>query len=136
MLATPPPFPCFPQTLEEEEESASNMADVEKMATTVLGSGKEQFYPALLHLVVADSAYCDANKDTGGGQWVEGTCVHTLVYTSAVCVCVCAMYSSYAHAHNTQHLLLKLTTHAVSAAAQSLTPHTSYSTCLVQYVVQ
>ena len=54
------------------------MADVEKMATTVLGSGKEQFYPALLHLVVADSAYCDANKDTGGGQGVEGTCGHTL----------------------------------------------------------
>ena len=86
MLATP--SPCFPQTLEEEEEeSASNMADVEKMATTVLGSGKEQFYPALLHLVVADSAYCDANKDTGGGQVVEGTCVHTLVHQLCVCTC-------------------------------------------------
>ena len=63
------------------------MADVEKMATTVLGSGKEQFYPALLHLVVADSAYCDANKDTGGGQVVEGTRVRTLEHASAVCVC-------------------------------------------------
>ena len=62
------------------------MADVEKMATTVLGSSKEQFYPALLHLVVADSAYCDANKDTGGGQVVEGTCVQTLEHAAAVCV--------------------------------------------------
>ena len=63
------------------------MADVEKMATTVLGSGKEQFYPALLHLVVADSAYCDANKDTGGGQAVEGKCVHTLVHQLCACTC-------------------------------------------------
>ena len=39
------------------------MAEVEKMATTILGPGKEQFYPALLYLVVADLAYCDANKD-------------------------------------------------------------------------
>ena len=110
------------------------MADVEKMATTVLGSGKEQFYPALLHLVVADSAYCDANKDTGGGQGVEGkyVCPHIVMYVYTSAVCVCAMYSSYAHAHNTQHLLLMLATHAVSAAAQSLTPHTNYSTCLVQ----
>ena len=68
--------PCSPQTLEEEEEeSASNMADVEKMATTVLGPGKEQFYPALLHLVVADSAYCDANKEAEAGQ-VEGTRIY------------------------------------------------------------
>ena len=80
-------LPLLPTDLkEEEEESTSNMADVEKMATTVLGSGKEQFYPALLHLVVADAAYCDANKDTGGGQVVEGTCVHTLEHASAVCV--------------------------------------------------
>ena len=48
---------CFPQILVEEEqvERASNMDDVEKMATTVLGPDKQQFYPALLHLVVADS---------------------------------------------------------------------------------
>lgn len=52
------------------------MADVEKMATTILGPGKEQFYPTLLHLVVADSAYCDANKQTEAGQAVEGTSVH------------------------------------------------------------
>ena len=105
------------------------MADVEKMATTVLGSGKEQFYPALLHLVVADSAYCDANKDTGGGQVVEGTCVHTLVHQ--LCVCIHALYNSYAHAHNTQHTLLILATHPVSTAAQPLTPHTSYMPGLV-----
>ena len=92
---------CFPQILveEEQEESASNMADVEKMATTVLGSGKEQFYPALLLLVVADSAYCDANKDTGGGQVVEGTCVRTLEHAAAVCVYVqCAIQCMLMHA--------------------------------------
>ena len=63
------------------------MADVEKMATTVLGSGKQQFYLALLHLVVADSAYCDENKDTGSGQVVEGTWVHTLIHQLGVCTC-------------------------------------------------
>ena len=109
------------------------MADVEKMATTVLGSGKEQFYPALLHLVVADSAYCDANKDTGGGQVVEGTCVHTLVHQ--LCVCVRVMYSSYAHADNTQHLLLILIGHTCSVSYRTTT-HTTYTLhmCLVQYV--
>ena len=102
------------------------MADVEKMATTVLGSGKEQFYPALLHLVVADSAYCDANKDTGGGQAVEGTCVHTLVHQ--LCVCVRAMYNSYAHAHNTQHTLLILNSHTCNVNCCTTT-HTTYQLC-------
>ena len=73
------------------------MADVEKMATTVLGSGKEQFYPALLHLVVADLAYCDANKDTGGRQAVEGTCVHTLVHQ----LCVYVQYTVTMLMHTT-----------------------------------
>ena len=72
------------------------MADVEKMTTTVLGSGKVQFYPALLHLVVDDSAYCDANKDTGGGHVVEGTCVRTLVHQ--LCVCICAIHCMLMHA--------------------------------------
>ena len=118
---------CFSQTLveEEQEESASNMADVEKMATIVLGSGKEQFYPALLHLVVADSAYCDANKDTGGGQVVEGTRVHMLEHAAAVCVyCVHAMCDSlYAHARNTQYLLPILATQAMPTTTLALTPH-------------
>ena len=106
------------------------MADVEKMATTVLGSDKEQFYPALLHLVVADSAYCDANKDTGGGQVVEGACVHTLEHAAAVCVCTCN-----AHAHNTQHTLLILIGHTCSVSYRTTT-HTTYQLhmCLVWYV--
>ena len=72
------------------------MADVEKMATTFLGPDKEQ--PYLLHLVVADSAYCDANKDTGGEQVVEGTCVHTLEHAAAVYVYQCAIYCMLMHA--------------------------------------
>jgi hypothetical protein len=40
----------------------SNVEEVKKMATTLLGPGKEEHYPALVHLVVADSVYCDANK--------------------------------------------------------------------------
>ena len=79
------------------------MSDVEKMATTVLGSGKEQFYPALLHLVVADSAYCDANKDTGGVQVVEGMCVHTLEHASAVCVYVHCTVAMFVHDTCMQH---------------------------------
>ena len=59
-------------------------------------------------------------RTQGVGRWWKVR-VYTHWYIS--CVCVCAMYSSYAHAHNTQHLLLILATHAVSATAQSLTPH-------------
>ena len=81
------------------------MADVEKMVTTVLGSGKEQFYPALLHLVVADLTYCDANKDTWGGQAVEGTCVHTLVHQLCVCVYVQCTVAMLMHTTLNTHYL-------------------------------
>jgi hypothetical protein len=52
------------QTFQDDEEEAkvSNVEEVKKMATTLLGPGKEEHYPALVHLVVADSVYCDANK--------------------------------------------------------------------------
>ena len=71
------------------------MADVEKMATTVLGPGKEQFYPALLHLVVADSAYCDANKEAEAGQ-VEGTCMYLGVVLKCVqCVLMHTTLNTY-----------------------------------------
>ena len=43
----------------------TDVEEVKKMATTLLGPGKEEHYPALLHLVVADSVYCDANRSSG-----------------------------------------------------------------------
>jgi len=48
--------------LQDEESDDISDKTMEKM-TAIIGQENQQFTMPLLHLVIADSAYCDANKD-------------------------------------------------------------------------
>jgi len=48
--------------LQDEESDDISDKTMEKM-TAIIGQENQQFTMPLLHLVIADSAYCDANKE-------------------------------------------------------------------------
>jgi len=48
--------------LQDEESDDISDTTLQKM-TAIIGEENQQFTVPLLHLVIADSAYCDANKD-------------------------------------------------------------------------
>ena len=48
--------------LQDEESDDISDKTLQKM-TAIIGEENQQYTLPLLHLVIADSAYCDANKD-------------------------------------------------------------------------
>ena len=53
--------------LQDEENDDVSDKTLEKM-TAIIGEQNQQYTLPLLHLVIADSAYCDANKNQAMGR--------------------------------------------------------------------
>ena len=52
--------------MQDEDNDEISDKTLQKM-TAIIGEENQQFTLPLLHLVIADSAYCDANKDQTTG---------------------------------------------------------------------
>ena len=57
--------------LQDEESEDISDKTLQKM-TAIIGEENQQYTLSLLHLVIADSAYCDANKDQATGSYYQG----------------------------------------------------------------